>query len=145
MPLYQAQAASNTPIFSLFPMDPAPVQILNGTEALVAGASSIAVAIAPLTVSGGPGEFITFLFQCPLGIGAGVLQIQESDLYDAAGNNFTSVGFGNPIAFPGVVNAAAFNTTGSTSCKVTLQLRTRYVRVYCQTAPTNPVSCYVSR
>lgn len=140
MPAYNSQALSNTMLQAVAMEDPAPAIILSA-ETPAANAASLAVAIRPNTMSGGPRN-ISVQFDCPLGIGAGVFQVQESDVYTVSGVEFTSVNFGG--AAPGLVNGAAFITPGGTSAKVTLQLRARFVRVLCITPPTNPVTAKVS-
>lgn len=136
MPAYNSQAASNSPLVSVGPEDPAPAVVLNA-EIPAANQASLAVAIRPGPVWSGT-RLTSVLFLCPGGIGAGAFQIQEAD--EDVNSSYTSINFGG--ATPGVVNAAAMSAAGT--AKVTLQIRTRFLRVLCTASPGAAVTVKVS-
>jgi hypothetical protein len=135
MPLFNSQLTSNSPLQMIAPGDPAGVVLFNA-ETPANGQASIAVAIQPRTASSGP-TTVSLQFECPLGLGAGVFQIQDSDgptLTEAS--NFTSINFGGGT--PGQVVLANMNASGVS--RVELQTAARGLRVLCVTAPGNPIT-----
>lgn len=135
MPAYGSQATSNSPLVAVMPDQAVPVTLLNA-ETPLAGQASLACALAGRN----PNSQLTPVavrFSCPLGMGAGVFQIQDAD-FDSAGE-YVSIGFGG--ANPGVINNASLNASGV--ARVELILRGRFLRVLCTTAPGNPVTVTV--
>lgn len=137
MPAYGSQATSNSQLQCISGEDVLPVTLLNA-ETPIALQASIAVAIKPKTASGGPMR-VSVVFKCPGGMGAGVFQIQEAD-QDLSALDYTSINFGG--ATPGTVVAGSFNAGGT--AKVTLDIRARFLRVLCTTAPGAAVTVQVS-
>lgn len=131
-PLYNSQAATNSPLVAVMPDQVVPVTLF-AAETPASGAASIAAAIAARHPEAGL-QPVAFRFSCPLGIGAGVFQIQDAD-FDAAGE-YDSVNFGG--ATPGQIAAANMNASGV--ARVELTIRGRFVRVLCVTAPSNPIT-----
>ena len=127
MPAYGSQATSGGQLTIIAPGDPASVNLFSA-EIPVAGAASIAVAIAPKTASGGQ-QTVSLEFSCPGGIGAGVFQIQDADVDAAA--NYCSINFGG--ATPGTIATANMNASGVS--RVELITAARFLRVLCTTAP----------
>lgn len=136
MPAYGSQLASNSPLLALDAGQAVPVVLLNA-ETPVAGAASLACTIPARTASGGL-QPVAVRFSCPLGIGAGVFQIQDADVDAAA--EYGSIGFNG--ATPGTVASANF-IAPSTTARVELVLRAKFLRVLCVTAPGNPVTVTV--
>ena len=135
MPAYNSQKISNSPLVAVMPDQIVPVTLLNA-ETPANGQASLACALAGRT----PASQLTPVavsFSCPLGLGAGVFQIQDAD-FDADAE-YTSINFNG--ATPGVVNAAAQNAGGT--ARVELIIRARFLRVLCITAPSNPVTVTV--
>ena len=134
-PAYGSQAATNSPLVAVMPDQTVPVTLLNA-ETPANGSASLACALAART----PNSQLTPVsvrFSCPLGIGAGVFQIQDAD-FDAAGE-YDSIAFGG--ANPGQVAAAQMNAAGV--ARVELIIRARFLRVLCVTAPGNPITVTV--
>ena len=132
MPAYNQQQFVNV----VGAQDWIPVVLLNA-EKPTAGASQQA-AIEP-NFSGQ--RNISFLFKSPAGVGAGVFEIQEAD--EDVDASYTSVAFGGTN--PGQVTSASFvSPAPSKSAKVTLTLRTRFVRIFTAAAPDNAVTVEVS-
>jgi len=132
MPLYGSQATTNSPLQAVRDDQVVPVTFFSA-ETPAAGQASIAAGLMPATPDGQLGP-VAFRFSCPLGIGAGVFQIQDADV-DAAGE-YDSISFGG--ASPGTVASANMNASGV--ARVELILRARFVRILCVTAPSNPVT-----
>lgn len=127
-PLYNSQAVAGGQLQSIWPGSPVDA-LLFSAETPATGAASLAVAITPKTASGGQ-QTVSIQFECPAaGIGAGVFQIQASDLDAAA--NYTSINFGG--ATPGQVVNASLNASGV--ARVELQTAARFLRVLCVTTP----------
>jgi hypothetical protein len=138
MPAYGSQLTSNSPLVAVTPDQTVPATLLNA-ETPAAGAASIAVALMARTANAEGLRAVAVRFSCPLGIGAGVFQIQDADFVDAAGADFDSINFGG--ATPGVVNSSVMNASGVS--RVELLLRGRFLRVLCTTAPSNPITVTV--
>jgi len=136
-PLYNSQALSNSPL-EMVPVGSPAGAVLFNAETPGNGQASIAKAIQSKTVSGGQ-QSLSFQFECPLGLGGGVFQIQACDFMDVAGANFNSEGFGG--ANPGQVVLANMNASGVG--RVELTINARFVRILCVTAPGNPVTVRV--
>lgn len=134
-PAYNSQVATNSPLVAVAPDQLVPATLLNA-EIPVAGSASLACALMPRTPTGQLTP-VAVRFSCPLGIGAGVFQIQDAD-FDAAAE-YTSINFGG--ATPGVVNSTSVNASGV--ARVELIIRARFLRVLCVTAPSNPVTVTV--
>lgn len=135
MPPYGSQAISNSQLQAVMPDQVVPAVLLSA-EIPGVGAASLACALASRMASGQLTP-VSVRFSCPLGIGAGVFQVQDAD-FDAAAE-YTSIPFGG--ATPGVVNAASMNAGGV--ARVELIVRARFLRVLCTTAPGNPVTVTV--
>lgn len=135
MPLYGSQAATNSPLQAVTPDQVVPATLFNA-ETPQATQASLSCA---LMTRGPLGQLtpVAIRFSCPLGMGAGVFQIQDAD-FDAAAE-FDSIAFGG--ATPGTVAAANMNASGV--ARVELIIRGRFVRVLCTTAPSNPVTVTV--
>jgi hypothetical protein len=140
MPAYNSQLVSNSPLVSAGRQDIAPVYCFKN-ESPLAGEASIAVPIVADDQHSGQRD-VSFTFESLLGVGAGVYEIWESDDDTKGLAGYSVVAFGG--ASPGQVVAASFITAGGLSAKVTLQLRTRFVLVYCVIASANPISVGVS-
>jgi hypothetical protein len=135
MPAYGSQAVTNSPLQAVMPEQTVPVTLLNA-ETPVAGTASIACALAGRKPESGLTP-VALRFSCPLGIGAGVFQVQDAD-FDAA-SEYDSIGFGG--ANPGQVTSAGLNANGVG--RVELSIRGRFLRVLCVTAPSNPITVTV--
>lgn len=135
MPLYNSQAATNSQLQSVFPSSPIPAIVFNA-ETPANGQKSLAVAIHPRP-DGGP-RTVSVQLECPAGIGAGVFQIQDSDV-DTDGD-YDSLAFGG--ANPGQIVAANLNASGVG--RVELQVQAKFLRILCVTAPGNPVTVRIS-
>src|ERR1051326_5921525 len=115
MPAFQTSLA--VPLTTVGGWEPTPTLLFNA-ETPAANTASIAVAIQPPTLLNSVGRVVSFVFECPLGIGAGVFQIQESDGPDATNAaSYVSCVFGGNV--PGLVNSSSFITPGGTTAKVT--------------------------
>jgi hypothetical protein len=114
---------------------PVPAIVLNA-ETPAAGAKSIAVALQS-RLPNAPLKPVAVQLECPLGLGAGVFQIQDSDVDTDA--DFTSIAFGG--AQPGQITIASVNANGV--ARVELVLQARFLRILCVTAPGNPVTIRV--
>jgi len=131
-PAYNSQAVYNGQLQAVFQGQPNPAVVLNN-ETPAAGQASLAVAIAAPTPSGYLSS-VPVQFECPLGIGAGVFQIQDSDVDVAA--DYTSINFGG--ATPGQITSGSVNANGV--ARVELVVKARFLRILCVTAPSNPVT-----
>ena len=134
-PAYGSQAATNSPLQAVMPDQLVPVAVFSA-ETPASGEASLAVALAP---HGGPGQLtpVSVQFSCPLGIGAGVFQIQDADNDVAA--DYCSINFGSGT--PGQVTSTNVNASGV--ARVELIVRGRFLRVLCVTAPSNPITVTV--
>jgi hypothetical protein len=132
MPAYGSQAATNSPLTAIRDDQVAPVTFFSA-EVPVAGQASIAAALMPATPDAQLAP-VAFRFSCPLGIGAGVFQIQDADV-DAA-PEYDSISFGG--GSPGQITSASMNASGV--ARVELILRSRFVRILCVTAPSNAIT-----
>ena len=141
-PLYNSQLVANTPLQAVMPDQIIPATLLNA-ETPAAGQASLACALA----SRGPEGQLTpvaLRFSCPLGIGGGVFEIQTADV--DADAEYTAVAFGG--ATPGTVASANFagggsSAAGTSTARVELLVRARFLRVVCTTAPAQPVTVTV--
>lgn len=134
-PAYNSQTLSNSPLQAVMPDQVVPAVLLNA-ETPAGGTASLSCALASRTPSSQLTP-VAVRFSCPLGIGAGVFQIQDAD-FDADAE-YGSIGFGG--ASPGVVNSTSVNAGGV--ARVELIIRGRFLRVLCVTAPTNPITVTV--
>lgn len=135
MPSYNSQAATNTPLTAIWDGMPVPAVVFNA-ETPAAGAKSIAVALQS-RLPNAPLKPVAIQLECPLGLGAGVFQIQDSDVDTDA--DYTSIGFNG--ANPGQIVLANVNANGV--ARVELILQARFLRILCVTAPGNPVTIRV--
>lgn len=135
MPPYGSQAISNSQLQAVMPDQVIPATLLSA-EIPGIGAASLACALASRMASAQLTP-VSVRFSCPLGIGAGVFQIQDAD-FDAAAE-YDSIPFGG--ATPGVVNSTTVNASGV--ARVELIVRARFLRVLCTAAPSNPVTVTV--
>jgi hypothetical protein len=134
-PAYGSQITSNSPLVSVTRDQIVPAVLLSA-ETPPANAASLAVALMPTTPTGQLTP-VSVRFSCPLGLGAGMFQIQTAD-FDAAAE-YTSENFNGGT--PGTVAAANLNASGVG--RVELIIRAKFLRVLCTTAPTNPVTVTV--
>lgn len=135
MPAYGSQVTSNSPLQAVMPDQVVPATLLNA-EIPGNGVASLACALAPRTPHGQLTP-VAIRFSCPLGIGAGVFQVQDAD-FDADGE-YDSIGFGG--AQPGVVNSTSVNASGV--ARAELLIRGKFLRVLCVTAPSNVITVTV--
>jgi len=139
-PAYGSNVTSNSPLQAVTPDQQVPATLFSA-ETPAAGEASLAVALMPRTPTGQLTP-VSVRLSCPLGLGAGVFQIQTADVVptgDTAGVDFCSEGFNG--ANPGTISSSNVNASGV--ARVELILRARFLRVLCVTAPSNPVTVTV--
>jgi hypothetical protein len=137
MGAYGSEATSNSGLQAVTPDGTVPVTLFKA-ETPAAGAASLACAIMPRSNPGSQLNPIAIRCSCPLGLGAGVFQIQDADFYSPTdgGVDFDSISFGG--ASPGQIVAENLNASGVG--RVELIIRGRFLRILCVTAPSNPVT-----
>lgn len=139
-PAYNSQATSNSPLQMIAAGDANPALLFNN-EIPASGEASIAVAVQANTANADGGAYVSIQLECPGGIGAGVFQIQDSDICDTAGEDFTSINFNG--ATPGQITSANVNASGT--ARIELLTKARFIRVLCVTAPGAAVTVRASR